>query len=149
IMADYTARADAHDLNMKLEFERNQERYEFLKWSSKAFSNMRIIPPGIGICHQINLEHLARVVWTEEKNGHTIAYPDSVLGMDSHTPMINSLGIVGWGVGGLEGGSAALGEPVSLLLPEVVGVRLEGNLLPGVTTTDLALTITQILRQHK
>ncbi len=149
IMADYTARVDAHDLNMKLEFERNRERYEFLKWSSNAFSNMRIIPPGKGICHQINLEHLARVVWTEEKNGHTIAYPDSVLGMDSHTPMINSLGIVGWGVGGLEGGSAALGEPVSLLLPEVVGVNLEGKLSPGVTTTDLALTITQILRQHK
>ena len=149
IMADYTARVDAHALNMKLEFERNRERYEFLKWSSNAFGNMRIIPPGIGICHQINLEHLARVVWTEEKDGQTFAYPDSVLGMDSHTPMINSLGIVGWGVGGLEGGSAALGEPVSLLLPEVVGVRLEGKLSPGVTTTDLALTITEILRKHK
>ena len=149
IMADYTARVDAHDLNMKLEFERNRERYEFLKWSSNAFGNMRIIPPGIGICHQINLEHLARVVWTEERDGQTFAYPDSVLGMDSHTPMINSLGIVGWGVGGLEGGSAALGEPVSLLLPEVVGVCLEGKLSPGVTTTDLALTITEILRKHK
>jgi aconitate hydratase len=149
IMADITARPDAYARNMALEFERNRERYEFLRWSGQAFDNMRLIPPGVGICHQINLEHLAQVVWTRCENGRVMAYPDSVLGMDSHTPMINALGIVGWGVGGLEGGTAALGEPVSLLIPEVVGVRLSVGLRPGVTTTDLALTITQVLRQHK
>ncbi len=149
IMADVTARPDAYARNMALEFERNRERYEFLRWSSQAFHNMRLIPPGVGICHQINLEHLAQVVWTRTENGRVTAYPDSVLGMDSHTPMINSLGVVGWGVGGLEGGTAALGEPVSLLIPEVVGVRLKAGLRIGVTTTDLALTITQVLRQHK
>jgi len=149
IMADVTARPDAYVRNLALEFERNRERYEFLRWSSQAFHNMRLIPPGVGICHQINLEHLAQVVWTRSENGRVTAYPDSVLGMDSHTPMINSLGVVGWGVGGLEGGTAALGEPVSLLIPEVVAVRLNAGLRPGVTTTDLALTITQLLRQHK
>ncbi|MBY0269284.1 MAG: aconitate hydratase AcnA [Burkholderiales bacterium] len=149
IMADVTARPDAHARNMALEFERNRERYEFLRWSSQAFNNLRLIPPGVGICHQINLEHLAQVVWTGTENGRALAYPDSVLGMDSHTPMINSLGVVGWGVGGLEGGTAALGEPVSLLIPEVVGVRLNAGLRPGVTTTDLALAITQELRRHK
>jgi aconitate hydratase len=151
IMADFTAAPDAYARNMALEFERNRERYEFLRWSSQAFQNMRLIPPGVGICHQINLEHLARVVWThaDNENERVLAYPDSVLGMDSHTPMINSLGVVGWGVGGLEGGTATLGEPVSLMIPEVVGVRLNARLQPGVTTTDLALTITQVLRQHK
>ncbi|MEK6591448.1 MAG: aconitate hydratase AcnA [Pseudomonadota bacterium] len=149
VMADHTASPDATARNMALEFERNMERYEFLRWGSQAFGNLRLIPPGTGICHQINLEYLARVVWTRETDGRSLAYPDSVLGMDSHTPMINGLGIVGWGVGGLEGGTAALGEPVSMLVPEVVGCRLVGALKPGVTTTDLALTITQTLRRHK
>ncbi len=148
VMADHTGTPDALERNMQLEFQRNQERYSFLRWGAKAFDNVRFIPPGSGICHQINLEYLARVVWTEEANGRTIAYPDSLLGMDSHTPMINSLGIVGWGVGGLEGGTAALGEAVSMLIPEVIGVRLTGRPRPGVTTTDVVLTITQILRRH-
>jgi aconitate hydratase len=150
VMADHTASPDAAERNMALEFERNRERYEFLRWGSQAFANLRLIPPGNGICHQINLEYLARVVCADDSGGkRALAYPDSVLGMDSHTPMINSLGIIGWGVGGLEGGTAALGEPVSMLLPEVVGCRLSGALKPGVTTTDLALTITQTLRRHK
>ena len=149
VMADYTGARDAVQRNMQLEFERNGERYSFLRWGAQAFDNLRLIPPGAGICHQINLEYLARVVWTRESDGHTLAYPDSVLGMDSHTPMINSLGIVGWGVGGLEGGTAALGEPVSMLIPEVVGCRLSGRPRPGVTSTDIVLTITQIMRTQQ
>lgn len=149
VMADHTGTPDALERNMQLEFERNRERYSFLRWGAKAFDNVRFLPPGTGICHQINLEYLARVVWThDDGNGRTLAYPDSVLGMDSHTPMINSLGIVGWGVGGLEGGTAALGEAVSMLIPEVIGVRLTGEPTPGVTTTDVVLTVTQILRKH-
>ncbi len=149
VMVDHTGTRDAIGRNLKLEFERNHERYAFLRWGMQAFDNLRLIPPGTGISHQINLEYLARVVWTRESGGATLAYPDSVLGMDSHTPMINSLGIVGWGIGGLEGGSAALGEPVSMLIPEVVGCRLTGKPRPGVTTTDVVLTITQRLRQEK
>lgn len=149
VMADFSGTPDSLRRNMQLEFERNGERYAFLRWGAREFSNVRLIPPGTGICHQINLEYLARVVWTQEKGGRLIAYPDSVLGMDSHTPMINSLGIVGWGVGGLEGGTAAMGEPVSMLIPEVVGCRLVGAVLPGVTATDIVLTITQTLRRHK
>src|SRR5205085_1351928 len=120
-----------------------------LRWGGQAFANLRIVPPGNGICHQVNLEYLARVVWTAGRDGRRVAYPDSVLGMDSHTAMINSLGILGWGVGGLEGGAGALGESVAMLVPEVVGVRLVGKLEPGVTATDLVLTVTQTLRRHK
>ena len=150
VMADHTATNDAIERNMALEFERNRERYEFLRWGAQAYSNLHLIPPGSGICHQINLEYLAQVVCSQPGNdGRLLAIPDSVLGMDSHTPMINSLGIVGWGVGGLEGGTAALGEPVSMLVPPVTGCRLTGKLQPGVTTTDLALTITQKLRGHQ
>ncbi len=149
VMADYTGTPDALERNMRLEFERNGERYAFLRWAAQAFDNLRFIPPGAGICHQINLEYLARVVWTEARDGRTLAYPDSVLGMDSHTPMIGSLGIAGWGVGGLEGGTAALGEAVSMLIPEVVGVRLTGAPGTGVTATDVVLTITQTLRKHR
>ena len=149
VMADHTGTPDAIDRNMTLEFQRNHERYAFLRWSMQAFDNLRLIPPGTGISHQINLEYLARVVWTRELDGRVLAYPDSVLGMDSHTPMIGSLGIVGWGIGGLEGATAALGEPVSMLIPEVVGCRLSGRPRPGVTTTDIVLTITQRLRQAK
>ena len=149
IMADHTGTRDAVQRNMQLEFERNRERYAFLRWGAEAFDNLRLIPPGTGICHQINLEYLARVVWTRAVGPRTLAYPDSVLGMDSHTPMIGSLGIVGWGVGGLEGGTASLGEPVSMLIPEVVGCRLTGKPRPGVTSTDIVLTITQIMRRHK
>jgi aconitate hydratase len=149
VMADHTGARDALERNMQLEFERNRERYAFLRWSSQAFDNLRLIPPGTGIGHQINLEYLARVVWTDTIDSRSLAYPDSVLGMDSHTPMIGSLGIVGWGVGGLEGGTAALGEAVSMRIPEVVGVRLTGEPRAGVTGTDIVLTITQTLRKHR
>jgi aconitate hydratase len=149
VMVDVNATADAAQRNMALEIERNKERYLFLRWVAQAFDNLRVFPPGAGICHQINLEHLARVVWTREEDGRTLAFPDSLIGMDSHTPMVNSLGVIGWGVGGLEGGAAALGEPVSLLVPAVVGCRLSGRLGAGVTATDLVLTITQVLRRLK
>jgi aconitate hydratase len=136
---------DAVSRNQALELKRNAERYAFLRWGAQAFDNLRIVPPGNGILHQINLEYLARVVWTADG----VAYPDSVLGMDSHTAMINSLGILGWGVGGLEGGAGALGESVAMLVPEVIGCRLVGEPKPGVTSTDIVLTVTQTLRAHK
>src|SRR5688572_16980200 len=145
VMVDAYGVQDAASRNTALEMQRNHERYTFLRWGAQAFDNFRIVPPGMGICHQVNLEYLARVVWTKDD----VAYPDSVLGMDSHTAMINSLGILGWGVGGLEGGAGALGESVAMLVPEVVGCRLVGKLKPGVTSTDLVLTVTQTLRQHK
>ena len=155
VMVDAYAAPDAAIRNQALEMKRNAERYAFLRWGSQAFSNLRIVPPGSGICHQINLEYLARVVWTspEKEAGkmkaNPVAYPDSVLGMDSHTAMINSLGVLGWGVGGLEGGAGALGESLAMLVPEVIGCRLVGKLRPGVTSTDLVLTVTQLLRRHK
>jgi aconitate hydratase len=145
VMVDAYGTADAAARNQVLELQRNAERYAFLRWGGQAFSNLRIVPPGNGICHQVNLEYLARVVWTSGG----VAYPDSVLGMDSHTAMINGLGIFGWGVGGLEGGAGALGESVAMLVPEVIGCRLVGKLAPGVTSTDLVLTVTQTLRRHK
>jgi aconitate hydratase len=151
VMVDAYAAPDAARRNAALEFERNGERYAFLRWGAQAFDNLRIVPPGNGICHQVNLERLARVVWTSETADGTrrTAYPDSVLGMDSHTAMINSLGILGWGVGGLEGGAGALGESVAMLVPEVIGCRLTGKPRPGVTATDVVLTVTQALRRHK
>src|SRR5436190_17591728 len=145
VMVDAYGTPDAAVRNQALELQRNAERYAFLRWGAQAFDNLRIVPPGNGICHQINLEYLARVVWVTDG----VAYPDSVLGMDSHTAMINSLGILGWGVGGLEGGAGALGESISMLVPEVIGVRLVGKLKPGVTATELVLTVTQTLRRHK
>ncbi|HUN70248.1 MAG TPA: aconitate hydratase AcnA [Burkholderiales bacterium] len=155
VMVDSYATPDAYAKNLGLELKRNAERYAFLRWGAQAFDNFRIVPPGSGICHQINLEYLARVVWTSSEReagkpeANPVAYPDSVLGMDSHTAMINSLGILGWGVGGLEGGAGALGESVAMLIPEVIGCRLHGKLKPGVTSTDLVLSITQMLRGHK
>lgn len=149
VIVDWHGSADALAHNMDLEFSQNKERYEFLRWASQAYDNLRVIPPGSGICHQINLEFLAQVVWKRKKGQRILIYPDSLIGMDSHTAMINSLGIIGWGVGGLEGGIAALGEPISMLLPQVVGCRLSGKLRPGVTSTDLVLTITQLMRSHK
>jgi len=145
VMVDAHATKDAVVRNLSLELERNAERYSFLRWAAQAFANVNIVPPGNGILHQVNLEHIAQVVRAEDG----VAFPDSFLGMDSHTAMANSLGIVAWGVGGLEGGAAALGETVSMLIPEVVGVRLTGRLRPGVTSTDLVLTVTQRLRKHK
>ena len=149
LMVDVSGVAGAEARNVGLELKRNSERYAFLRWVEQAFDNLRVFPPGAGICHQINLEFLAKVVWTREENGRTIAFLDSLIGMDSHTPMINSMGIVGWGVGGLEGAAAALGEPVSMLVPPVVGCRLVGAAAPGVTATDIVLLITQVLRPHK
>jgi aconitate hydratase len=148
VASDHSGTSDAVQRNMALEIERNRERYEFLRWGQQAFANLRLFPPGSGICHQINLEFLAQVVGAREEGGRALAYPDSVLGMDSHTPMINGLGVIGWGVGGFEGGAAALGEAVPIQLPEVIGCRLAGKLEPGVTSTDLVLTVTQIMRHH-
>ena len=148
IMADHAASPAALARNAELEFNRNQERFRFLRWGAHALTNLRVVPPGNGICHQINLEYLARVVCLRDDGKRTIAYPDSMIGIDSHTPMINGLGVVGWGVSGLEGVAAALGEPVSLVLPEVVGCRLSGKLNRGVTATDLVLTLTQRLREQ-
>src|SRR5947208_5705142 len=134
--------------NVKIEFERNGERYRFLRWGQDAFDNFRLVPPGTGICHQVNLEYLSQVVWTTEEDGRTIAYPDTLVGTDSHTTMVNGLSVLGWGVGGIEAEAAMLGQPISMLLPEVVGVRLTGKLAEGATATDLVLTITQMLRRR-
>ena len=133
--------------NVELEYERNAERYKFLKWGQQAFRNFRVVPPGTGICHQVNLEYLGQVVWTNTEDGETVAYPDTCVGTDSHTTMINGLGVLGWGVGGIEAEAAMLGQPVSMLLPEVIGFRLTGKLKEGVTATDLVLTVTQMLRK--
>jgi aconitate hydratase len=133
--------------NVELEYQRNEERYKFLKWGQQAFRNFRVVPPGTGICHQVNLEYLGQVVWTKDEDGETVAYPDTCVGTDSHTTMINGLGVLGWGVGGIEAEAAMLGQPVSMLLPEVIGFRLTGKLKEGVTATDLVLTVTQMLRK--
>ncbi|MBX3583404.1 MAG: aconitate hydratase AcnA [Rhizobiaceae bacterium] len=134
--------------NVELEYQRNQERYNFLKWGQQAFRNFRVVPPGTGICHQVNLEYLAQTVWTRTgEDGDIIAYPDTCVGTDSHTTMVNGLGVLGWGVGGIEAEAAMLGQPVSMLLPEVIGFRLTGKLKEGVTATDLVLTVTQMLRK--
>jgi aconitate hydratase len=134
--------------NVRLEMERNHERYTFLRWGQKAFNRFRVVPPGTGICHQVNLEYLGQTVWHEELDGKRIAYPDTLVGTDSHTTMINGLGILGWGVGGIEAEAAMLGQPVSMLIPDVVGFKLTGKLSEGITATDLVLTVTQMLRKH-
>jgi aconitate hydratase len=133
--------------NVELEYERNGERYRFLKWGQQAFKNFRVVPPGTGICHQVNLEYLGQTVWTKEEDGETVAYPDTCVGTDSHTTMINGLGVLGWGVGGIEAEAAMLGQPVSMLLPEVIGFKLTGKVKEGVTATDLVLTVVQMLRK--
>jgi aconitate hydratase len=148
IMADYSGTDTAFAQNVDLEFQRNQERYGFLKWGQKALQNFRVVPPGTGICHQVNLEHLCQVVWTEDRAGETYAYPDTLLGTDSHTTMVNGLSVLGWGVGGIEAEASMLGEGLSMGIPDVVGVKLTGALQAGVTATDLVLTITHLLRQH-
>lgn len=149
VMVEDSGKPTSLEYNMTIEFEQNRERYEFLRWCSQAFDGVRVFPPGSGILHQINLEFLGKVVWTKEHQGRQLAFPDSLIGMDSHTAMINALGVVGWGVGGFEGGAVALGEPVSVPIPEVVGCQLSGALQPGVTSTDLVLTITQRLRSEE
>ncbi len=136
-------------INTDLEFERNKERYVFLRWGQDAFKNFRVVPPGTGICHQVNLEYLGKTVFVSEENGESVAYPDSLVGTDSHTTMINGLGVLGWGVGGIEAEAAMLGQPVSMLIPEVIGFKLHGKLPPGATATDLVLTVTEMLRKKK
>src|SRR5436309_10449840 len=148
VIVDEFGTPQAFARNVELEYERNGERYRFLKWGQQAFKNFRVVPPGTGICHQVNLEYLGQTVWTKEEDGETIAYPDTCVGTDSHTTMINGLGVLGWGVGGIEAEAAMLGQPISMLIPKVVGFRLTGELPDGATATDLVLTITELLRQH-
>ena len=147
VMVDSFGSADAFGQNVEREFQRNFERYAFLRWGQSAFDNFRVVPPGTGICHQVNLEYLAQVVWTKDADGETTAYPDTLVGTDSHTTMINGLAVLGWGVGGIEAEAAMLGQPISMLIPEVVGFKLTGQLPEGATATDLVLTVVQMLRQ--
>jgi aconitate hydratase len=147
VMVDSFAGPDSFKKNVEIEYKRNQERYEFLRWGSTAFKNFRVVPPGTGICHQVNLEYLGQTVWTKEEGGETVAYPDTCVGTDSHTTMINGLSVLGWGVGGIEAEAAMLGQPVSMLIPEVIGFRLDGKMAEGATATDLVLTVVQMLRQ--
>ena len=147
VMVDVYARPDALQKNVDIEFERNGERYKFLRWGQDAFANFRVVPPGTGICHQVNLEYLGQCVWTGEADGVTIAYPDTLYGTDSHTTMVNGMGILGWGVGGIEAEAAMLGQPIAMLIPDVIGFRLTGKMPEGATATDLVLTVTQMLRK--
>ncbi|KVN11400.1 MULTISPECIES: aconitate hydratase AcnA [unclassified Burkholderia] len=149
VQIDYFRQKDALDLNMKLEFQRNNERYQFMKWGMQAFDTFKVVPPGVGIVHQVNLEYLARGVHKKKDDGDTVYYPDTLVGTDSHTTMINGIGVVGWGVGGIEAEAGMLGQPVYFLTPDVVGVELKGKLREGVTATDLVLTITEMLRKEK
>ena len=146
VMVDKFASPSAFEQNVDIEMERNGERYAFLRWGQDAFDNFSVVPPGTGICHQVNLEYLGRTVWTKDEDGRTYAFPDTLVGTDSHTTMINGLGVLGWGVGGIEAEAAMLGQPVSMLIPEVVGFKLSGKLKEGITATDLVLTVTQMLR---
>ncbi|MDQ3629150.1 MAG: aconitate hydratase [Actinomycetota bacterium] len=148
VIADVFGTANAFERNMEIEYERNGERYQFLRWGQGAFDDFTVVPPGTGIVHQVNIEHLARVVFTRDVDGVTVAYPDTCVGTDSHTTMVNGLGVVGWGVGGIEAEAAMLGQPVSMLIPRVVGFKLTGELPSGTTATDLVLTITEMLRRH-
>jgi aconitate hydratase len=148
VQVDYFGRPDAFSLNAELEFSRNKERYQFLRWGQEAFNNFKVVPPDTGIVHQVNIEYLARVVFSQTVEGVTEAYPDTLVGTDSHTTMVNGLGVVGWGVGGIEAEAAMLGQPISMLIPQVLGVRLTGAMPQGATATDLVLTITELLRKH-
>ena len=146
VMVDSFGGENRFEKNVEIEYKRNQERYEFLRWGSTAFKNFRVVPPGTGICHQVNLEYLGQTVWTKDEDGETVAYPDTCVGTDSHTTMINGLAVLGWGVGGIEAEAAMLGQPVSMLIPEVIGFRLDGKMAEGATATDLVLTVVQMLR---
>lgn len=148
VMVDEFATQSAFGENVEIEMKRNHERYLFLRWGQKAFNRFRVVPPGTGICHQVNLEYLGKAVWYEQIDGQLYAYPDTLVGTDSHTTMINGLGVLGWGVGGIEAEAAMLGQPVSMLIPDVVGFKLTGKLSEGITATDLVLTVTQMLRKH-
>ena len=148
VIADVFGTPEAFERNVEIEYERNRERYQFLRWGQGAFEDFKVVPPGTGIVHQVNIEHLARVVFTREIDGELTAYPDTCVGTDSHTTMVNGIGVVGWGVGGIEAEAAMLGQPVSMLIPRVVGFKLSGDLPEGATATDLVLTITEMLRKH-
>jgi aconitate hydratase len=148
VIADLFGREDASERNVEIEYERNGERYQFLRWGQTAFDNFKVVPPGTGIVHQVNMENLAKVVYTRDVNGETLAFPDTCVGTDSHTTMVNGLGVLGWGVGGIEAEAAMLGQPVSMLIPRVVGFKLSGDIPSGITATDVVLTITEMLRKH-
>ena len=151
VMVDAFGNKSAFQQNVEIEFERNHERYAFLRWGQKAFKNFRVVPPGTGICHQVNVEYLAQTIWVQPdegaKKGRPVAYPDTLVGTDSHTTMVNGLAVLGWGVGGIEAEAAMLGQPVSMLIPEVIGFKLKGKMKEGTTATDLVLTVTQMLRK--
>ncbi|MEP3475665.1 MAG: aconitate hydratase AcnA [Hyphomicrobiales bacterium] len=147
VMVDYFGQFDSFEQNVNKEYERNKERYEFLRWGSQAFDNFRVVPPGTGICHQVNLEYLAQTVWTKDVSGVTQAFPDTLVGTDSHTTMVNGLAVLGWGVGGIEAEAAMLGQPISMLIPEVIGFKLEGEMAEGITATDLVLRVVEMLRE--
>ncbi|KQT48254.1 aconitate hydratase [Devosia sp. Leaf420] len=147
VMVDNFGTPLAFEQNVELEYERNGERYEFLRWGQSAFDNFRVVPPGTGICHQVNLEYLAQTVWTKDEDGETVAYPDTLVGTDSHTTMVNGMAVLGWGVGGIEAEAAMLGQPITMLIPEVVGFKLTGKINEGITATDLVLTVTEMLRK--
>ncbi len=147
VMVDSFGTSLAFAQNVELEYERNGERYEFLRWGQKAFDNFRVVPPGTGICHQVNLEYLAQTVWIKDEDGETIAYPDTLVGTDSHTTMVNGLSVLGWGVGGIEAEAAMLGQPITMLIPEVIGFKMSGRINEGITATDLVLTVTEMLRK--
>ncbi|HEY0031697.1 MAG TPA: aconitate hydratase AcnA [Devosia sp.] len=147
VMVDSFGTPLAFEQNVELEYERNGERYEFLRWGQSAFDNFRVVPPGTGICHQVNLEYLAQTVWTKDEDGETVAYPDTLVGTDSHTTMVNGMAVLGWGVGGIEAEAAMLGQPITMLIPEVVGFKLTGKINEGITATDLVLTVTEMLRK--
>ncbi len=147
VMVDFSGTPEALQQNVEVEFERNGERYAFLRWGQEAFQNFRVVPPGAGICHQVNLEYVSQVVWTAESAGETFAYPDTLYGTDSHTTMVNGAGVLGWGVGGIEAEAAMLGQPIAMLIPDVIGFRLTGQMPEGATATDLVLTVTEILRK--
>ena len=148
VIADLFGTKDAFEKNVEIEYQRNRERYRFLRWGQTAFSEFKVVPPGTGIVHQVNIEYLARVIMNRKVNGENYLYPDTVVGTDSHTTMVNGLGVLGWGVGGIEAEAALLGQPVSMLIPKVVGFKLNGKLPAATTATDLVLTITQMLRKH-
>lgn len=147
VQVDHYGTADSMEKNASIEFDRNEERYQFLRWGQKAFSNFQVVPPDTGIVHQVNLEYLARTIFSMEKDGETFAYPDTLVGTDSHTTMINGLGVLGWGVGGIEAEAAMLGQPITMLIPQVIGFKLSGKLVEGATATDLVLTVVEILRK--
>jgi len=146
VQVDQSAKSDSFENNVDIEFERNGERYSFLKWGQQAFNNFRIVPPGTGICHQVNLEYLSKVVWQEEFNGEKYIFPDTLVGTDSHTTMVNGLSVLGWGVGGIEAEAGMLGQPISMLIPEVVGFEIKNKMPEGTTATDLVLTVVKMLR---